>query len=109
MQIRFNVNDAEAADAIRSYVEKRLRFALGRFGQRVGNITVRIRPNGPGASQCRIRAEVVPFGQVIAQQSNSDLFTAVDEAVGKIARQFSRELERVRNSRMGRESVRLAA
>jgi len=109
MQIRFNVDDADASDAVRSYVERRLRFALGRFGQRVGHITVRIKPDGPAGNQCRIRAEVVPFGQVIAEQTDSDLFAAVDQAAGKIARQFSRELERIRNSRVGRESVRLAA
>ena|SRR5690348_15019474 len=109
MQLRINVNDADASDAIRSYVERRLRFALSRFGQRVGQITVRIRPEGPSGNSCRIRAEVVPFGQVVVEQNDSDLFMAIDRAAGKMGRQFSRELDRIRNSRLGRESVRLAA
>jgi len=109
MQIRTNVNDADASDAIRSYIERRLRFALGRFGQRVGHITVRISPDGPSANHCRIRAEMVPLGQIIVEETDSDLFTAVDRAAGNIRRQFGRELEQIRNSRVGRESVRLAA
>ncbi|HJT68577.1 MAG TPA: HPF/RaiA family ribosome-associated protein [Terriglobales bacterium] len=109
MRIRVNVNDADASDAIKNYVERRLRFTLGRFGRRVGHITVRIRPDGPSGNQCRIRAEVVPFGQVIAEQTDSDLFAAVDRAAGKIGRQFGRELERIRSSRVGRDSVRLVA
>src|ERR1051326_4977317 len=107
MQIRTNANDAENAEAIRSYIERRLRLALGRFGQRVGHITVRISPDGPSANHCRIRAEMVPLGQIIVEETDSDLFTAVDRAAGNIRRQFGRELERIRNSRVGRESVRL--
>ena len=109
MHIQTNVNDSDASDAVRSYVERRLRFALGRFGERVGHITVRIRPDGPFGNHCRIRAEIVPFGQVFVEQSDPDLFTAVDRASGKMGRQFGRELERIRNARVSRESVRLAA
>lgn len=109
MHAQINVNDANASEAIRSYVDRRLRFALSRFGQRVGYITVRIRPDGPSGSHCWIRAEVVPFGQVVVEDSDSDLFTTVDRATGKIGRQFGRELERIRNSHVGRDSVRLAA
>ncbi len=109
MHIQINVNDADTSDAIRNYVERRLRFALSRFGQRVGHITVRIRPDGPFGKNCRVRAEVVPFGEVVVEQSGSDLFSAVDRAAGKIGRQFGRELDRIRNSRVGRDSVRLAA
>jgi ribosome-associated translation inhibitor RaiA len=52
---------------------------------------------------------MVPLGQIIVEETDSDLFTAVDRAAGNIRRQFGRELEQIRNSRVGRESVRLAA
>lgn len=109
MHIQMDVNRADASEAIRSYVERRLRFALGRFGERVGYITVRIRPDGRFGNHCRILAEMVPYGQVVVEQADSDLFAAFDRAVGRIGRQFGRELERIRNSRVGRDSVRLAA
>jgi ribosomal subunit interface protein len=108
MQIRMHFNDGLADEALRSYVHRRLRLALARFGRRVGEINVRIRPDGPSAKHCRISAEVLPFGEVAIEQADSDLFTAIDRATGKIGRQFSRELERMRNGRVSRESVRLA-
>jgi ribosomal subunit interface protein len=108
MHIQMHFNDGVAAEALRSYLDRRLRFALARFGRRVGEIIVRVRPDGPSGNHCRISAEVLPFGQVAIEQADSDLFTAIDRATGKIGRQFSRELERMRNARVGRESVRLA-
>jgi len=109
MRIQTNFSDADASDAIRNYVERRLRFALGRSGQRVGQITVRIRPDGPSGSHCRIRAEMMPFGLVVVEHSDPDLFTAIDRVTGKLGRQFGRELDRIRHSRMSRDSVRLVA
>jgi len=46
MQIRMHFNDGLADEALRSYVDRRLRLALARFGRRVGEINVRIRPDG---------------------------------------------------------------
>jgi ribosome-associated translation inhibitor RaiA len=104
-----HINDADLVKAFSSYVERRLRFALGRFGRRVGQVTVRIDGDGPAESRCRISTEVLPFGRVAVEESDPDLFAAIDRATGRIGRLFGRELERARDARMGRESVRLAA
>ncbi len=42
MYVAMHINDADLGEAFKSYVERRLRFALGRFGGRVGQVTVRI-------------------------------------------------------------------
>jgi ribosome-associated translation inhibitor RaiA len=104
-----HINDADLAQAFRGYVERRLRFALGRFGARVGQITVRIGGDGPADNRCRISMEVLPFGRVAVEESDPDLFAAIDRATGRIGRLFGRELERVRDARVSRESVWLAA
>lgn len=109
MHIRMYASHADVSEALRIYVERRLRFALGRFGNRVGQITVRIMPDGSLGNHCSINAEVLPFGKVMVEQADFDLFTAIDRAAGKIGRQFGRELQRLRSSRVGRESVRLIA
>ncbi len=75
----------------------------------MGQVTVRIGGDGPGERQCRIRTEVLPFGRVAVEEKDPDLFAAIDRATGRIGRLFGRELERVRDARVGRESVRLAA
>lgn len=109
MHVVMHVNDVDLAEAFTSYVERRLRFGLGRFGARVGQITVRIGAGGPGERQCRISTEVLPFGRVAVEETNADLFAAIDRATGRIGRLFGRELERVRDARIGRQSVRFAA
>jgi ribosomal subunit interface protein len=109
MRIAINVSDADLAGAVHSYVERRLRFALSRFGGRVGQVTVRVSADGRASSRCRIEAELLPFGYVAVEERDSDLFSAIDRATGRIGRLFSRKLERTRESRIGRESVRIAA
>ncbi len=109
MRVATHLNDADLSEAFKSYVERRLRFALGRFGGRVGQVTVRIGGDGPAENRCRISTEVLPFGRVAVEESDPDLFAAIDRATGRIGRLFGRELERARDARVGRESVRLAA
>ena len=109
MHIAMHINDVGLAEAFNSYVERRLRFGLGRFGSRVGQVTVRIGEDGPGECECRISTELLPFGRVAVEEKDPDLFAAIDRATGRIGRLFGRELERVRDSRIGRDSVRLAA
>lgn len=109
MHVAIHINNADLVEAFKSYVERRLRFALGRFGGRVGHVTVRIGGDGPTEHRCRIGTEVLPFGRVAVEETDPDLFAAIDRATGRIGRLFGRELDRVRDARVGRESVRLAA
>jgi ribosomal subunit interface protein len=109
MHIAMHIGDAALGKAFKSYVDRRLRFALGRFGSHVGPTTVNIGGNGRSESRCQISIEVLPFGRVAAEESGPDLFAAIDGATGKIRRLFGRELERARDAKLGRESVRLAA
>lgn len=109
MQLDVRIHNTDLAVVMNNYVERRLRFALGRFGERVGQITVRISNNGSVERKCRISAELKPFGRIAVEEADSDLFAAVDRATGRIGRLFGRELQRTHDMRTGRESVRLAA
>lgn len=109
MRVVMHVSDADLARALNSYVDRRLRFALTRFGGGVGQVTVRMRADGWANSRCRIEAELLPFGHVAVEEIDSDLFAAVDRATRRIGRLFGRELERIRDTIVGRESVRMAA
>jgi hypothetical protein len=68
---------------------------------RVGQVVVRLGAGGPAERHCRISAEGLPFGRVVVEESDTDLFAAIDRATGRIGRLFGRELERVRNARVG--------
>jgi ribosomal subunit interface protein len=109
MQISMHINEANLGESLRSYLERKLRFALAHFRDRVGLVTVRTSVEARGKARCRIIADMLPFGRVIAEETGPDLFSAVDRATATIGRRAHRELERARDARFGRESVRLAA
>ncbi|MBZ5553487.1 MAG: ribosome-associated translation inhibitor RaiA [Acidobacteriia bacterium] len=111
MNVKIRAENIDLADALKSYIDRRLHFSLSRFGDRVGLITVRVSDlNGPRGGidkACRISAELVPFGSVRVEDVDADLYTAIDRAVERLGRSFSRKLEREMESRRGRESVRI--
>jgi ribosome-associated translation inhibitor RaiA len=109
MQIAMHNCSADLVAALTVDVERRVRFALVRFGGRVGQVEVRICADSPAENRCRISVEILPFGRIEVEECSSDLFVAIDHATGRLGRLFGRELERIRDSRVGRESVRLVA
>jgi len=109
MQVEFRIQNTDTDGVLKGYIERRLRFALGRFGDRVGTVSVRISGNASNDNECWINTELRPFGAVTVQETAADLFAAIDRATGRIGRLFGRELQRVRDARMNRESVRTAA
>jgi putative sigma-54 modulation protein len=109
MQLELRIGNADWSEILRSYVERRLKFGLGRFGKRVGRVIVRTDSKGPLEHTCRISAEILPFGEVDVHESDHDLLSAIDRATGRIGRMFGKKLSQVREARIGRESIRLAA
>jgi len=109
MKTVVRINDRELTTMFQSYVERRVRFALGRFAGRVGEITVRVSGSRRQDYRCRINAEVLPFGQVSAEEIGPDLYVAMDRAAGRIGRSFGRALERTHDARILRDSIREAA
>ena len=109
MQLELRIDNVDCNEILRTYVERRLRFGLGRFGRRVGRVVVRTSSKGPTKYSCHISAEILPFGHVEVHDSDYDLFSAIDRATGRIGRIFGRKLSQVREARIGRESIRLVA
>jgi ribosomal subunit interface protein len=109
MQVELRTVKADIAEVLRRYLERRLRFALGRFGERVGPVSVTVSRDDRGDATCRIRTQIVPFGRIEARDNDPDLFVAIDRVSGKVGRLFARQLQRAREARAGRESIRLVA
>lgn len=111
MNVEIRAHGAALTEDIRSYVQRRLHFALGRFALRVGRVTVRLSDlNGPrgGVDQtCRITVERLPSRQIVVQECvDADLYAAIDDATTRIGRSFARALQRERERRTVRESIR---
>lgn len=91
----------EVTEALAIHVERRLRFALGRFGMRVPHVAVTVADlNGPrgGVDQlCRIIADITPRGKVVVEVRDTEAVIAVARAAERIGRAIGNELERRRD------------
>jgi putative sigma-54 modulation protein len=110
MNVELRISNAGIAELLRRYIDRRLQFALGRFGERVSNVSVRLHASGRGSeSKCRIVAELRPAGTIAVEVRDPDLFTAMDRAAGRLSRRVAREMDRLSDVRKTRESIRIAA
>ncbi len=96
MKVEIRERDVQVTDVLRAHVERRLGLALGRFGDRIGRVTVQFSgPNGQTddrATRCQIDVRLRPQN-VRAGDSDSDLFVAVDHASARVSRSVARILE----------------
>jgi len=102
MNTDVHIQSTDLTGALRTYIKRRLHFALGRFAGKVGRVTVHVK-DVPGAgatpdASCRIRIELLPGGQMIRHEAvHSNLYIAIDLATEHIGRVFKRELDRIRS------------
>jgi putative sigma-54 modulation protein len=86
--------------AERERVERRLGFALGRFGDRVGRVTVHLvdvsGPRGGVDKRCRVVVEVPGHGAVVVEEADADLNALIDRAADRIGQAVRRRLDRAR-------------
>jgi putative sigma-54 modulation protein len=83
------------------HIERRLRFALARFGSRVEKVVVFLHDhNGPKGGidkVCRILAKVQGCGAIMATVADSEWTAAVDRATTRIGHTVSRRIGRLRD------------
>ena len=98
MQIEIRGRAVELTQPIKEHVERRLSFALGRFGTQVRSARVRLEDlNGPKGGldkRCRVTLSGDLIGQSFVEATDADLYTAIDRAAGAAGRAVSRSLER---------------
>jgi putative sigma-54 modulation protein len=92
MTIFIHQRDIKLSKLLRAHVERRLRFALSRFGDRIGRVTVSLSDTG-NASRCQIRVALRPRSLKV-EDSDSTPRTAVNNAVQRLSRSLGRALER---------------
>jgi ribosomal subunit interface protein len=109
MHLELKLHQLDAEELLRDYVERRLNFSLSRFGERVGRVTTRISVSDSSASQeitCRITADLRPFGVIVAEARDADVYTAIDRCSARLARRCESKSERPRSARSSRASIR---
>src|SRR4051812_8199205 len=109
MHMEFKFHQLNPEELLMSYVERRLHFALSRFGDRVGKVTTRIRlshASTPGEIMCRTSADLRPFGAVVAEAADADVYTAIDRCIARLARRCDSKCTRSRGTRSSRTTIR---
>jgi ribosomal subunit interface protein len=98
MKIDMRGHRIDLTDTLRTYIERRLRSALGRFGTRITAVTVTLEdlngPRGGVDKQCRITVALASAGHLRVEVLDAEVTPAVDQAADRIGRTVAREFER---------------
>ena len=96
-------------DAIEDHVHTRLSFTLARGGDRIGRVVVRLSDlNGPRGGidkRCLIEIKLDGLSTVVVEDVQSDLYTAIDRATGRVGRTVNRRLAQHSSRRSGSSAM----
>jgi ribosomal subunit interface protein len=102
MQIDVRSRGFRVSAGISAHLERRLGFALDRFGDRIARIAVRLGDeNGPRGGEdksCRLTIELRGSGTVRVNVVDRDLYAAIDRAAHRAQRALARLVERDRTT-----------
>jgi len=105
MQLEIRGQHLRVDQELKEHVERRLAFALGRFGSRIADVSVRLADlNGPRGgidTRCQIVAQMIPSGRMMVEATESEAETAVSAAAVRMGRAIRRELDRRRTPQRG--------
>jgi putative sigma-54 modulation protein len=99
-KIEIQQRNIEITDVLRTHVKDRLGLALGRFADRIGRVIVRFsqadHDQGRADMRCQIEVGLRPWS-VDVEDTDADLFAAVNHAADRASRSVARALERERS------------
>lgn len=94
MRLQIRSSPFSLTPALEARVERRLQFALNRFQEGIGRVTVRLRDlNGPRGGldkQCLIEARLQRRRKCVVEETCSDLYVAIDRAADRLGRLIGR-------------------
>ena len=103
MLVEIRARHGRLTSSLEEQLKRRLRFALGRFGDRIRRAAVRLADlNGPRGGEdqhCRIEVSLVPSGSIMAEATDAEIELAVSRAADRITRRIRDALDRRRTLR----------
>jgi len=101
MQIDIQARNFTLTEALRTYIDRRIGFALSNQNNIIQHIKVMLSDiNGPrgGCDKCcHIQLVLPKLSDVVIEDTESDLYIAIDRAVDRAGRTVARRLARKRN------------
>lgn len=96
-----HANGIEVDSELKEHADRRLSFALSRFGSRILKTTVYLTdnngPKGGVDKNCLIVVRLRGLGEVVAEVVDTDWIVAVDRATTRIGHNVGRAFERRRD------------
>ncbi len=101
MHIVIQARHFPVTDALSDYIKRRLRFALSIHDEHIHRIKVTLSDiNGPrgGADKCcQIQVIIPKLADIVIEDIEVDLYTAIDRAADRASRTIGRRLSRQRD------------
>ena len=100
MRIDIQARGFDLTQGLRDHTARRLQFALGWSRHDVRTVTVRLfdinGPRGGEDKRCLIQVAFPGTPNVVIEDTDADLYVAIDRAADRAARAVTRRLERLR-------------
>ena len=104
MRLEVRTRTGKLSRRLAQQAQRRLRFALARFGHRVSRVIALLSDqNGPrgGIDQhCRITLALTPGGKLVTEATDIDMLAAVGRAADRMARRVRDAIDRRRTLRV---------
>ncbi len=104
MRIDVRLKDPSLSQDVKDHAIRRLQFALGRFGERIREVRVRLSDvngtRGGVDKECRIDVRGERSLSVLVDDVDSDIRVAINRAADRAGRSIARALERLRRGWM---------
>lgn len=101
MRIDLHCDGVEAAPALKDYVARRMRFAIGRFRDHIQWARIKVAdvngPRGGADKRCVVQLKLRNLPDVVFAITQLDVRAAVDEAADRVARVLAQRLRRNRH------------
>lgn len=101
MQIDIQALNFYLTDALRDHIERRLGFALSSRDEHIQRIMVRLSDiNGPRGGEdkcCHIQVVLPKLTDVVIEDTEVDMYAAIDRATDRAGRTVGRRLSRQRS------------
>lgn len=108
MQFHIQSQSFTLTEALRAYAERRLRLALNHARDHIRRIEVRLSdingPRGGADKRCQIVVPLEKHSSVVIEDTESNLYAAIDRAADRAARAVARRLEYNNGHRSGYNS-----
>jgi putative sigma-54 modulation protein len=100
MHIDIQARGFELTDGLREHTMRRLSFATDWARDEVRRVTVRLSdingPRGGEDKRCLIQIPLAGKTDIVIDELDSDLYVAIDKAIGRIERVLAKQIERAR-------------